>query len=69
MAVVGRGTRRRQTMHAERAAGQGSPAVSEQGRRDEASEAGNLYEGYRSKKSLCPVWGHRQEKQAGEGGV
>ena len=22
-----------------------------------------------AKKSLCPVWGHRQEKQAGEGGV
>ena len=23
----------------------------------------------KAKKSLCPLWGHRQEKQAGEGGV
>ncbi len=58
------GTRRRQAMHAERAAGQGSPAVSEQGRRDEASEAGNLYEGYRSKKKPVPRLG----TQAGKAG-
>lgn len=36
---------------------------------DGLSEIAPLCEDGRSKKSLCPVWGHRQEKQAGEGGV
>lgn len=34
---------------------------------DGLSEIAPLCEDGRSKKSLCPVWGHRQEKQAGEG--
>ena len=56
-------------MHAERAAGHDSLPYRDRTAADGLSEIAPLCEDGRSKKSLCPVWGHRQEKQAGEGGV
>ena len=55
------------SMHAEHAAGHDSLPYRDRTAADGLSEIAPLCEDGRSKKSLCPVWGHRQEKQAGEG--
>ncbi len=57
------------SMHAEHAAGHDSLPYRHRAAADGLSEIAPLCEDGRSKKSLCPLWGHRQEKQAGEGGV
>ena len=57
------------SMHAEHAAGHDSLPYRHRAAADGLSEIAPLCEDGRSKKSLCPVLGHRQEKQAGEGGV
>lgn len=54
-------------MHAEHAAGHDSLPYRHRAAADGLSEIAPLCEDGRSKKSLSPVWGHRQEKQAGEG--
>lgn len=57
------------SMHAEHAAGHASLPYRNRAAADGLSEIAPLCEDGRSKKSLCPALGHRQEKQAGEGGV
>ncbi len=67
MAVAGRTTGRRR-IHARRACRRhDSLPYRNRAAADGLSEIAPLCEDGRSKKSLCPVLGHRQEKQAGEG--
>ena len=67
MAVAGRATGRRR-IHARRACRRhDSLPYRNRAAADGLSEIAPLCEDGRSKKSLCPVLGHRQEKQAGEG--
>ena len=55
------------SMHAEHAAGHDSLPYRDRTAADGLSEIAPLCEDGRSKKACAPFWGHRQEKQAGEG--
>ena len=69
MAVAGRAAGRRRPMHAERAAGTTACRIGTGPQRTGSLRSLLCARMAAAKKSLCPVWGHRQEKQAGEGGV